>query len=30
MLDVQTKLTYADYLETADDERYELLKWRVG
>ena len=25
MLDVQTKLTYADYLETADDERYELL-----
>ena len=25
MLDVQTKLTYADYLKTADDERYELL-----
>ena len=25
MLDVQTKLTYADYLRTADDERYELL-----
>ena len=25
MLDVQTKFTYADYLKTADDERYELL-----
>ncbi len=25
MLDVQTKLTYADYLKTPDDERYELL-----
>ena len=25
MLDVKTKLTYADYLETSDDERYELL-----
>ena len=25
MLNVETKLTYADYLETSDDERYELL-----
>lgn len=25
MFDLQTKLTYADYLKTADDERYELL-----
>ena len=25
MLDVKTKLTYADYLKTSDDERYELL-----
>ena len=25
MLDVQSKLTYVDYLKTADDERYELL-----
>ena len=25
MLDVQTKLTYADYLKTPDDERCELL-----
>ncbi len=25
MLNVGTKLTYADYLETSDDERYELL-----
>ena len=25
MLDVEAKLTYADYLETADDERCELL-----
>ena len=25
MLDVKAKLTYADYLEMSDDERYELL-----
>ena len=25
MLNVGTKLTYADYLKTSDDERYELL-----
>ena len=25
MLNVEAKLTYADYLETSDDERYELL-----
>ena len=25
MLDAQTKLTYADYQKTPDDERYELL-----
>ncbi len=25
MINVKTKLTYADYLETSDDERYELL-----
>ena len=25
MLDVKTRLTYADYLKTSDDERYELL-----
>ena len=25
MLNVKAKLTYADYLETSDDERYELL-----
>ena len=25
MLSVEAKLTYADYLETSDDERYELL-----
>jgi Uma2 family endonuclease len=25
VLNVETKLTYADYLETSDDERYELL-----
>ncbi len=25
MISLQTKLTYADYLETSDDERYELL-----
>ena len=25
MLDVEAKLTYADYLKTADDERCELL-----
>ena len=25
MINVETKLTYADYLETSDDERYELL-----
>ena len=25
MLNVETKLTFADYLETSDDERYELL-----
>ena len=24
-MNVGTKLTYADYLETSDDERYELL-----
>jgi len=29
MLDVQTKLTYADYLRTADDERYELLNGKL-
>ena len=29
MLDVQTKLTYADYLKTADDERYELLDGKL-
>ena len=26
MINVKTRLTYADYLETSDDERYELLK----
>lgn len=25
MINVKTKLTFADYLETSDDERYELL-----
>ena len=25
MINVKTKLTYADYVETSDDERYELL-----
>ena len=25
MLEVKTRLTYADYLKTSDDERYELL-----
>ena len=25
MLDVKDRLTYADYLKTSDDERYELL-----
>ncbi len=25
MISLQTKLTYADYLKTSDDERYELL-----
>ena len=25
MLDIKTRLTYADYLKTSDDERYELL-----
>ena len=25
MLDVKAKLTYADYMKTSDDERYELL-----
>lgn len=25
MINVKTRLTYADYLETSDDERYELL-----
>ena len=29
MLNVQTKLTYADYLKTADDERYELLDGKL-
>ncbi len=29
MLDLQTKLTYADYLKTADDERYELLDGKL-
>ena len=25
MLDVKARLTYADYMKTSDDERYELL-----
>ena len=25
MLDVKDRLTYADYMKTSDDERYELL-----
>ncbi|MDE0431500.1 MAG: hypothetical protein OXH98_17185 [Caldilineaceae bacterium] len=29
MLKTQTILTYADYLRTPDDERYELLSGRL-
>ncbi len=29
MSDVETRLTYADYLKTADDERYELLDGKL-
>ena len=29
MTDAQAKLTYADYLETSDDERYELLNGKL-
>ena len=29
MLNAQTKLTYADYLKTADNERYELLDGKL-
>ncbi len=29
MFDVETRLTYADYLKTADDERYELLDGKL-